>query len=415
MTTKRSRIVGIDVCRSAAIIAAMGSHCLIEAGAFSVHAGGWLTTLRFFFQLSPPLFIGLFGSMLHIAYRPKFARGDVETGITQLLSRSTQCYLLYALCLLVTWMVGDISFPYMIRCIMLLGATPYVDILKFYAIMLLLAPAAIFVASRFKWGLAALFVASLIPHLAFPILSSLPAPSSLVASKYVDLPAGFIYGGAQGVGGPSLIHGFYFVVIGMILGVIAERLLTDDAATQQKARLSLAAIASVSLTLTAAFWNWADPAATAHHIADMSLRNHNHPIYFSLGTAAMVLSAWGALELYDLQKFQFGRRITFVASASLFTFSFGNMILIIAPRMTLAPAEKFAYGGLLLLAVLSLTGIFKWAIKQGKEDQRCGKNSIFAIFSHFQARILKVIQSSVRGPSLFYAKILGLHGNSVNE
>ena len=136
--------------------------------------------------------------------------------------------------------------------------------------MLLLAPAAIFVASRFKWGLAALFVASLIPHLAFPILSSLPAPSSLVASKYVDLPAGFIYGGAQGVGGPSLIHGFYFVVMGMILGVIAERLLTDDAATQQKARLSLAAIASVSLTLTAAFWNWADPAATAHHIAACS-------------------------------------------------------------------------------------------------------------------------------------------------
>lgn len=54
MGLKRQRIVGIDICRSFAIIAAMGSHSLIAAGAFEHNQGTGMTLLRFFMQLSPP-------------------------------------------------------------------------------------------------------------------------------------------------------------------------------------------------------------------------------------------------------------------------------------------------------------------------------------------------------------------------
>jgi hypothetical protein len=404
--TKKARIAGIDICRSVAIVAAMTSHCLIEAGAFNFQDSGWITATRFVFQLSPPLFIGLFGSMLHIAYRPKFARGEVEAGVSQLLSRAAQCYLLYALCLLVTWMVGDTSLAYTVRCLLLLGVTPYVDILKFYAVMLVVAPAAIFVASRYRWGLAALFAGSLIPHLAFPIMSSWRPPSDFMASKYLDLPAGFIYGGAQGVGGPSLLHGFYFVVIGMVVGVLAEQLIAQDAGARRRARLSFAAIGAASLFLTAILWSWSDPAATARQIADMTLRNHNHPIYFSLGTFAMVVFAWAALEVYDLRKTRFGREITFVASASLFTFSFGNIVLILAPSFSFGPGGRFVYGGVLLAVVLGLTWLFKWSLKHGDTDSRDGKRTVVATVYRVQHGIVGFVQATMRRPAMAYAKAL---------
>ena len=406
MKQKRQRIIGIDICRSFAIIAAMGSHSLVASGGFEMNHNAAMTVLRFFMQLSPPLFIGLFGSMLQIAYRPKFAGGDFDAGVRQLLSRAAQCYLLYVTCVAIRFAMGDFSLGYALRCAFLIGVTPFVDILKFYAIMLLVAPAAIFIATRYRLGLAVLIAVSLLPHLAYPLMSNLPLPPPVFGKDYLSFPASFLYGGAPGAGGPSLLHGFFFVFIGMLIGQLAEKLLSSAPGEPRQARRSLLLMLIVSGGISVALWTWQDPYATVRAISDMSLRNHNHPTYFALGTFAMTAAAWVALELYDRRGATFGKGVVFIGSSSLFTFSFGNMLLIAAPKFTLSPAGSLLYGLVLLVAILLLSWSFRRILEIGARQDLEGRHGLARRFYRAQTGLVAAVQRLIIPFGKFYSSIM---------
>mgnify|MGYP001447117256 CR=1 FL=1 len=91
--------------------------------------------------MAPPIFIILFGTMLEIVYKTRFEQGRAVQATSRLLTRALQCYLLYVVTILSMLAAGHTTPGYALRCILMMGVTPYADILKFYTLALAFAPA----------------------------------------------------------------------------------------------------------------------------------------------------------------------------------------------------------------------------------------------------------------------------------
>ncbi|MFN3314741.1 MAG: Long-chain-fatty-acid--CoA ligase, partial [Hyphomonas sp.] len=255
---RQPRIIGLDICRSAAIATVMLSHSITESGLYAHYqydAGGFLV-LRFLIQMAPPIFIILFGSMLEIIYRPRINAGQGREVTTRLLTRALQCYILYVVTLLAMFAAGLNSFGYTLRCALMMGITPYTDILKFYALALAFAPGLLFL--RKKMGLPALALAALAVHFAFPLISHIIVPGKTFAAEYSNPVIGFLIGGEQhDVGGPSFLHGMTFVIWGMLLGRIITFLTqeTSSRADILNATGTVLLMYVVALATLAFYWN----------------------------------------------------------------------------------------------------------------------------------------------------------------
>ncbi|QCP86456.1 DUF1624 domain-containing protein [Cereibacter sphaeroides] len=332
-TSSRSsamRINGVDVTRSLAIMLAMLSHTLIQFDIFEAWHGPTATFTRFAIQTAPVTFICLFGAMLEIVYAPRFAAGGAEAATRQLWTRALQCYLLYALTVIALHVSGGQSLGYTIRCLLMLGVTPYADILKFYALALLAAP--LLLRMRLRHGLGAVLLFAVAVPAAHPLLAQLPEPPLLFGRDYLLKPASFLYGGTSEAGGPSVLHGLALVAAGMILGRGVRLLLSAEAAERRRGGLVLGLMLATTAGASAAMWNWQAPYETVVAIADMSLRNDNHPIYAAIGLTATLLEVLLAVLLFDRLGRRWGKPVLFLGRTSLFTFSFGNILLYLAPE-----------------------------------------------------------------------------------
>ncbi|WP_101339526.1 heparan-alpha-glucosaminide N-acetyltransferase domain-containing protein [Cereibacter azotoformans] len=335
MPTKMSRsstprINGVDVTRSFAIMLVMLSHALIEFDVFSAFPGTATTLLRFLIQTAPVTFICLFGAMLEIVYAPRFVPGAEEAVTRRLWTRALQCYLLYALSVLALHVSGGSSPGYTIRCLLMLGVTPYTDILKFYALALLAAP--LLLRVRLRYGMSPLLLFAVAVPAAYPLLARLPEPPLVFGYDYLLKPASFLYGGTSEAGGPSVLHGLALVAAGMILGRGVRLLLSAEGATRRDGRLIFGLMLGVAGTASALMWNWQAPFATLAALADMSLRNDNHPLYGTVGLAVTLIEVLLAVLLFDRLGRRWGSPLLFLGRTSLFTFAFGNILLYLAPE-----------------------------------------------------------------------------------
>lgn len=329
----QARITGIDICRSFAILLAMFSHALVEAGTIPNMPASVAVPLRFTLQMAPPIFIILFGTMLEIVYKTRFEDGQYEQATRRLLTRALQCYLLYVVTILSMLAVGLSSPGYALRCILMMGVTPYADILKFYTLALAFAPAL------------------------------------LAVKDYVSPVLGFLTGmTTQGVGGPSVLHGMTFVIWGMVTGQAIKWMMSDEAPKlAARGWTLLASMLVLSVAVTLRLWNWDAPLETFAGIATLTIRNANMPLYFTLGLSATVLCVVGCILLYDRLHASFGRSVTFAGRTSLFTFSFGNVLLYFAPNLTLPPAQSWAYAVALFLAICVQSYVF-WRVQLPRKD-----------------------------------------------
>lgn len=403
--TPRKRLVGIDLVRSLAIIGAMGSHAAVSAGAFQGENSPAMMVVRLLMGFATPVFICLFGTMLEIVYRKKMERTGAVATVQQLLSRALQCYLLYVLAVSVRLLIGDYSLGYAIRCVLLIGGTAFSDILKFYAVVLVLSPFIIRL-SQHKLGMPALLAYAIGVHLAFPLLAILPPPPLIDGRDYLYPPAGFVYGGAEGVGGPSVAHGISFVIFGILIGR-ASRLLTGDSGARQLGRRAFAALVVVPMFVAAALWPWQESVVgTAELLIHMDYRNDNHPIYFALGAAAAALFVWIALELYDLRGVRRGSGLAFIGSVSLFTFAFGNILVVLAPQFNLPGPARALYGGVLLVAVLLLSWTFYTCTTLGRRRLDAGEGGALASWAKLQRLIVNSLSAMMRRPARIYANLL---------
>ena len=87
----------------------------------------------------------------------------------------------------------------------------------------------------------------------------------------------------------------------------------------------------LSVVASVMMWDGTNPFGTVLAIADMSLRNENHPIYFTLGLGFTIVAVLLCVLAFDVLQRDWGSRLLFMGKTSLFTFSFGNILLYAAP------------------------------------------------------------------------------------
>ncbi len=313
------RYLGIDLARSIAIFFVMVGHALTASNLRD--AGPAIVGLRMFLAVSAPVFFCLFGTMLQLVYARKFAAGQSVAITQRLWSRALQCWALYALSCAVMCIAWQLSFAYWVRCSIFFTDTYYTDILRFYAVMLVLAPLMILVSVRI--GLWPLVLVAGAIHAAFPIFSNLGPMGTFTGAENFS---SFLYGGNMiNHSAPSILHGFGFVVAGMVMGKVM--------AARQGRELMLSGpgwgVRSVfiALVLVCAAWLWAGDYNIALPDVRAYLRNANHPLYLLTGVAATIVF---------IDVFGWIRRKAKIASdsiwmvfgrTSLFTFAFGNTFL----------------------------------------------------------------------------------------
>jgi hypothetical protein len=358
-----TRIIGIDVARSCAIFLAMGSHVWVVSNAGDFFHGGYVDALKLLMALATPTFIVLFGTMLEVVYLPRFDVTKRSVLVGRLWSRAIQCWLLYSLSIVVLFLVqSEYSFFFSLSTIIMLGVTPFTDILKFYAIALAVAPLLLWARNRF--GLTPLLAIAVAVHLLHPVLRSLPSPVDVGLPTEADRLAMFLFGiGGAKLGGPSVLHGMTLVIFGMALGRILLGARTGDPGSLVRRAWIVLLGAGIPLVAGALFVD----IETRKGLGNMAMRMDSHPLYFMAGilgayavTAATVLVTQRTTD----RSAGFWRSMTFFGRTSLFTFAFGNMLLYCIQFEPATPGQSALLGLLLMTAITLLSFCFDWAARK---------------------------------------------------
>ena len=343
----------------------------------SKYYGNQIVPLRFVMQMAPTVFICLFGAMLEVVYRKSYAEGSALAATSRLLQRSAQCYLLYALAVLSRVIVGDFSLSFGIRCLLLIGGTPYTDILKFYFFILLFAP--LLIAFRNKFGLRTVIALAVLIHALYPALVTIPAPPQISGKDYIGMGTRFFIGvGDTIVGGPSLVHGLALVLCGMVIGYALVKIQSECERERKIGWKVLFGLTGFALLATILLWTNISSVNVVRDIADLTLRNENHPIYSALGLSATTIGVVLCTYLFDILKIRCLDFVKFIGSVSLFTFSFGNILLIIQPFQAMGEVEAL----ILFLIFGVLIAVQSWVfygLTRKDFEQRRGYVRFFAM------------------------------------
>ena len=394
-----NRIIALDACRSMAIALAMLSHVFSKFELLTFIDQNAAAAIGFALQLATPTFIILFGSMIEIVYRPRIARGYGYDVTNRLLMRALQCYLLYVLSVCALLTSGQVTIDYALRCALMMGVTPYTDILKFYAVALTLAPALIVVRS--KLGLPVLFILIFAVHAAHPLIASVPDAPAVFGHNYLLPLTGFLYSGRGGVGGPSLLHGISLVAWGMATGRGVSLLLSVCPSERRQGVALIAFMVVASAGAALALWDWQTPFQTVRDLADMSLRHANNPLYFAVGATAALLCLAACLRAFEAMNANRISGLLVFGRTSLFTFSFGNILLYLAPHVELAEMTSLAMSLLFILLITLQSVAFA-------KLQKVGSTSGIALaFQTFHGVASQAASDIVAAAARRYSFVLG--------
>jgi len=259
--------------------------------------------------------------MLQLVFARQYAGGRQSEIVQRLWTRALECWALCVLTCAVMCLAAGLPVTYLIRCALFLGDTPYTDMRKFYADLLLAAP--MLVAVSVRHGIWLLVAVCLAIQAAGPLVSQIPPMQGFAGSE--TLPA-FLYGGKYtGHTGPSVIHGLGFVVFGMVLGRVwqsrpGREFLLSGPGWWVRASF-FAMLAATGTWIIVGGHDLFDPAER------VTLRNTNHPLYLLTGYTAAVffIEVFNALRaLAGLGGNSFWM---IFGQTSLFSFCYGNILL----------------------------------------------------------------------------------------
>ncbi len=314
------RISGLDLSRSFAVLLAMLVHALV---AFEVSV-----PFDLLFRVATPAFLIMFGVFLEIVYFRKYRAGQREAVERRLLVRALQCATLHTFAAIVLGMAENYSIAYTFRVILFLGYTPFTDILKLYAIALLLAPALLWL--RFRMPLGLLLAGAALLH---PMLAITPWPSG----DHVGLTAlGLLFGAPSDAAGPSVIHAMILVLFGMLLGSFVKDRSGGASLLGRQARQPNAILFGLILAFASLAAIYPDDLLL--RLSDMTLRNMNHPLYFLFGMIASMALIDLSMRLAMVMPDSACSVLSILGRTSLFTFGFGNAFLYVMMGESETPA-----------------------------------------------------------------------------
>jgi hypothetical protein len=271
--------------------------------------------LQLVIRMSAPTFIIVFGVFLELVYARDMLAHGMPYVARKLWSRSIQCYVLYVISCMVLALSEGYSGKYLLRMVLMAGATPYTDILKFYSVMLLLAP--LLISLRQRYGLMPLAVFCLAVHVIHYFFYPLPYYQDFPGA---DIISGFLYGATTVIAGPSVLHGITFVVAGMWLGdCIRANIGRDRILDLKDHRVLLVWLIGIAgLVLGTRHMDFVS------EFSSMGLRNSNSYLYFLFGIAGATLIIDGSMRLAKAVGFEPIRPFLLIGRPSQVILCLGN-------------------------------------------------------------------------------------------
>ncbi|ABI77786.1 AMP-binding enzyme [Hyphomonas neptunium ATCC 15444] len=351
-------IQGLDLARTIAIFLALMAHSFTQV--FYILP----PELSFISRIPTPMLIVLFGAMIPLLYIPRSSQTDPGETLQDYVTKSLQCYALYAVNVFAIWVIDPSGWMYALGSLALLGAMPYAQILVFYTIMFLLIPAIVYALKRFNFW--ALFAASLAVHAAFMALKMVPTPPKVagqpILQRLMDLVVGA--GAAPEVAGPSILHSFVLLMAGIWIGDSIRRSGEHPSPRRHFARMQLPLAAVFALALVYAF---SIPGYTVDWdtLTNLQLRNLNHPAYVFVFGGICVLLLW-VLLVAPLSN-RAPRWLMAMGRRSLFAFGIGNAIIVLWPRGGFPFLPPLADGLIILSSLMVLIYAFDYCMRAGRD------------------------------------------------
>lgn len=356
-TKSQISIQALDLARTGAIFLALLMHCFYQVN-FIV-----APELQFVVRIATPMLIVLFGAMIPLLHAPRTAHADPRDAFQDFLTKSLQCYALYALSVFAFWLTVPSGWLYALASFALVGALPYSQILIFYAVMFPLIPLILFALKRV--GFWTLFAAAMAAQLAFVPLKMVPAAPEIygqpVFQRVVDLFIGA--GTAPAVAGPSILHSFVLLLAGYWVGLGVRRSMDSPRSGLQFVRSQTPMIALFAAGLAYACSIPGYPVEWLG-LVSMYLRNLNHPAYiFFYGLICLGLLI---LLLVSSVSARAPNWLMTIGRRSLFAFGVGNAIILVWPREGLPFLGPLPDSLLLLSLLIVLTYAFDYCMRTGR-------------------------------------------------
>lgn len=316
MNKEKKRIVFVDVARSFAIVLALVDHSLNDFGIWHDYPFHTFAMIKTVTSAATPTFLFLFGMMLELVYLKSLNNKGLDYVAPKLLKRSIQCYFGYLLTILAGLIGGVLTFKRSIAAALFMSNTHYGNILKLYAVMLIIAIPLLII--RRKYGIWIVWIAVMaLSFSSYFVFKNLPIEKSHLTA----LLSTFFGIGASG--GPSIFNSLTLVTTGMLCaGFISY---------EKKNRFifnsGLLWIISFALVVASVMAIGTDVAIDRYY--SNTFRNINHPFYYLAGINLSILIAIVFAALFPVGTAIGARLFKFLifGRSSLMAFTTGNVIL----------------------------------------------------------------------------------------
>ena len=359
-TVSSNRLLFIDLARSLAIVLVLVAHALQAFQGFALMGLENELRVRLIIRNALPLFVFMFGMMLELVYFRKWqANGGFEPS-RRLLVRSFQCYVGYLVTALAGVMVGVTGPKDTLKAALFLGNAEFGNILRFYAIVLLLAIPLLYLRDRFGRGI--LVALLLVVWGTYPLIASMQVPRE----HMVSFPIGMLLGPMGHAVGPSVLQGLTFVVVGMLCGSGLANWQQVGLAPFRRMTLYVVLLASIPVIYLSLQSSISDVYGS---FAGFEWRRLNHPGYYSIG----VMNC-GVLLIALSYFFPIGRELPpradgflLFGRSSLMAFTVGNVILILLMGHVV-PTSAITMTAAILLFLLAVWTVL--LVKQQRWDHQ---------------------------------------------
>lgn len=352
--TDPNRLLFIDVARSVAIVSVLVNHALQAFQGFVMMGLQAELRLRLITRNSLPLFVFMFGMMLELVYLRKWQANGGAKPARRLIVRSLQCYLGYLASVVAGLLAGLTAPKGTLKAALFLANAQLGNVLRFYAIALLLAIPILYLRNRFGRGiLVGLLV---VIWGAYPLIESLQVPRASILS----FPLGMVFGPLGHLVGPSVLQGLTFVLAGMLCGSALANWRENGLAPFRRTTLLVVTTAAIPVLYLV---SQSSISEVAWSFAGFEWRPMNHPGYYSIG----VMNC-GLLLITLSYLFPTGReisprvdRLLLFGRSSLMAFTAGNVILILL-KGHVAPNSALTMAAAILLFLVAV-----WTVLLVKE------------------------------------------------
>lgn len=268
--------------------------------------------LRLVTRTATPAFLILFGIGLARTYAGRAEAKNLGTLHSRFLPKALTIYIALALTQICALIGGKSGILDTANALLFMSNGRFIDILALYCLLYAAMPLIIKLIESI--GSSAAYLMVLLPWALWPYLHSSENEVYLLS---------FVFGLGSKVG-PSLIYAISLCLFGYSLGAYSK----NKSLSSLPFILSAVAILVLGFSVYELGYKF-----VASGIADISLRSANHPVYFAYGALGALFILGISHLISNVTKDTENAKLIFGLGAnSIFSFTFGNMILNLGPN-----------------------------------------------------------------------------------